>query len=83
MFTQRWFKLIVTALFVVGITLAVQQAFATKAITPETNRTYAEWNAQAFREYHLGERYGVTPEQYAHEKALREYWLGERYGQTP
>ena len=37
---------------------------------------------QAFREYWLGERYGVTPEKYTQEQALREYWLGERYGQT-
>ncbi len=40
-------------------------------------------NDLSLREYDLGERYGVTPTDYAHQKALREYWLGERYGQTP
>ena len=38
---------------------------------------------QMRREYILGERYGVTPQDYAHEQALHEYWLGERYGQIP
>jgi hypothetical protein len=38
---------------------------------------------QIQREYVLGERYGVTPQSEAREKALREYWLGERYGQMP
>ena len=83
MSTSRLTKLIVAALLVVIIALAFQQVFATKAIAPDTKRAYPEWNAQAFREYHLGERYGVTPQQYEQQKALREYWLGERYGQTP
>ena len=44
---------------------------------------YIAMEKQDIREYILGERYGVTPRDYAHEQALREYWLGERYGQTP
>jgi hypothetical protein len=38
---------------------------------------------QIRREYVLGERYGVTPQEYSQQQALREYWLGERYGVTP
>ena len=37
----------------------------------------------SLREYELGERYGVIPQQYTQEQALREYLLGERYGVTP
>jgi hypothetical protein len=38
---------------------------------------------QIRREYLLGERYGITPQEYTEDQARREYWLGERYGQTP
>jgi hypothetical protein len=55
MFSNRLFNLIVAAVLLVVVALAVQQAFATKAIVPET---YAE--EQALREYWLGERYGQT-----------------------
>jgi len=37
---------------------------------------------QIRRECLLGERYGVTPQGYAEQRAPREYWLGEKYGQT-
>ncbi len=43
----------------------------------------AQFSEEQIRlEYILGERYGVTPQEYD-QQALREYWLGERYGQTP
>ena len=40
-------------------------------------------NDLSFREYYLGERYGLLPQGYDQQQVLREYWLGERYGQTP
>ncbi len=43
----------------------------------------AQFSEEQIRlEYILGERYGVTPQEYD-QQAIREYWLGERYGQTP
>jgi hypothetical protein len=49
MFRNRLFGLIVAAMFVVVILLAVQRAFAAKAIIPETNPAYTESNAWALR----------------------------------
>jgi len=86
MFTNRLFNLIVPALVAVLVVLAVQQAFATKAIVPENGGVYTESNEQVFREYQLGERYGAIPQnvsQFSAEQIRREYILGERYGQTP
>src|SRR6476660_3877511 len=87
MFTNRLFNLIVAAVLVVVVALAIQQAFATKAIAPETGVVYSESNEQALREVQLGERYGVLPDQIAfliaEQKIHREYILGERYGVTP
>ena len=86
MFTNRLFNLIVVAVLVVVVALAVQQAFATKAIAPETDNIYSESKEDALRDYQLGERYGVLPEQIARfspEQLHREYILGERYGVMP
>jgi hypothetical protein len=86
MFTNRLFNLIVAAVLVVVVALAVQQAFATKAIAPETNNLYTQSKEQALREYQLGERYGLLPEHVARfsaEQIKREYILGERYGVLP
>jgi hypothetical protein len=47
MFRNRLFGPIVAAMFVVVILLAVQRAFAAKAIIPETNLAYTESNAWA------------------------------------
>jgi hypothetical protein len=83
MFTNRLFNLIVAAVLVVVVALVVQQAFATKAIAPETNNPYTQSKEQALRESQLGERYGVLPEDVARfsaEQINREYILGERYG---
>jgi hypothetical protein len=49
MFTNRLLNLIVATVFVVVIALAVQRAFAAKAIVPETNRAYTESNEWALR----------------------------------
>ena len=49
MFRNRLFRLIVAAMFVVAIVLAVQHAFAAKAIVPEPNRAYAGSNEWALR----------------------------------
>jgi|RhiMetdeSRZDD1v2_1073273.scaffolds.fasta_scaffold248401_1 hypothetical protein len=87
MYTNRLFNLIVAAVLIVVIALAVQQAFATKAIAPETSGVYSESKEEALREVQLGERYGVLPDQIAwliaEQKIHREYILGERYGVTP
>jgi hypothetical protein len=86
MFTNRLFNLIVAAILVVVVALAAQQAFATKAIAPETNNHYTQSKEQALREYQLGERYGALPEHVARssaEQIHREYILGERYGVIP
>ena len=86
MFTNRLFNLIVAALVVVIVALAVQQAFATKAIAPETDNVYSESKGEAPREYQLGERYGALPEdvtRFSAEQINREYILGERYGVVP
>jgi hypothetical protein len=77
MFTNRYFSLIVAAALIIVIVFAVQQVSAIRA------SVYSESSSQAVREYHLGERYGVTPHQYTQAQIQREYWLGERYGQTP
>jgi hypothetical protein len=34
-------------------------------------------------EYWLGERYGVTPQEYPRKQVLRKQLVSERYGQTP
>ena len=86
MFTNRLFNMIVAALVVVIVALAVQQAFATKAISPETDNVYSESKGEAPREYQLGERYGALPEdvtRFSAEQINREYILGERYGVVP
>jgi hypothetical protein len=86
MFTNRLFNLIVAAVFVVVVVLAAQQAFASKAIAPETDNVYSESKEDALGEYQLGERYGVLPEHVARfsaEQINREYILGERYGVMP
>ena len=86
MFTNRMFNLIVAAILVVVVALTVQQAFATKAIAPETNNHYTQSKEQALHEYQLGERYGVLPEHVdrsSAEQIHREYILGERYGVIP
>ena len=49
MFKNRLFSLIVAAVFVVAIALAVQRAFAAKAVVPEPNLAYTESNAWALR----------------------------------
>jgi|KBSSwiStaDraftv2_1062776.scaffolds.fasta_scaffold2663515_1 hypothetical protein len=83
MFTNRLFNLIVAAVLVVVVTLAVQQAFTTKAIAPETNNPYVQPKEEALRESQLGERYGVLPQhRWSAEQMHREYILGERYGVT-
>jgi hypothetical protein len=69
---------------VVVVVLAAQQAFATKAIAPETNNVYSESKEDALHEYQLGERYGVLPQyRWSAEQIHREYILGERYGVMP
>lgn len=85
MFTNRMSNLIVAAVLVVVVALAVQQAFATKAIAPDTNSPYVQPKEEALRESQLGERYGVLPQhaEWSAEQILREYILGERYGVTP
>ena len=86
MFTNRLFNLIVAAVIVAVVALAVQQAFATKAIVPETGGTYTESSEEAFHEYQLGERYGEIPLHvvgFTNEQVRREYILSERYGGTP
>jgi hypothetical protein len=86
MFTNRLFNLIIAAIGMVVVVLTVQQAFATKAIAPETTKVYTESREQALREYQLGERYGELPPhvtQFSAEQLHREYILGERYGVTP
>ena len=84
MFINRFFNLIVSAVLVVIVALAIQQAFATQAITP--NVKYSESKEQALREYRLGERYGEMPAliaKFSAEQIRREYFLVERYGVTP
>jgi len=86
MFTNRLFNLIVAAVLIVVIALAVQQAFATKAIAPETDDVYSESKEEALHEYQLRERYGALPEdvtRFSAEQINREYILGERYGVMP
>ena len=86
MFTNRLFNLIVTAVIVVVVALAVQQAFAMKAIVQEIGGAYTESKEQALREFQHGERYGEVPPhvaQFSAEQIRREYILGERYGVTP
>jgi hypothetical protein len=86
MFKNRFFNLILAAVVVAAVALAVQQAFATKAIVPETGGIYTESEAQALHEYKLGERFGEIPVPVAGfrtEQIRREYILGERYGVTP
>ena len=86
MFTNRLFNLIVAAVVMVVVALAVQQAFATKAIVPNSNSAYTESKEQALREYQRGERYGEIPShvaKFSAEQIRREYILGERYGVTP
>jgi len=86
MFTNRLFNLIVAAVLVVVVALAVQQAFATKAIVPETGAVYTESKEETLRETLLGERYGELPPHvapFSAEQIHREYLLGERYGVTP
>jgi len=86
MFTNRLFNMIVVAVVAVVVALAVQQAFATKAIAPETDNVYFESKEEALREYQLGERYGALPEdvtRFSAEQINREYILGERYGVMP
>ena len=87
MFTNRLFNMIVATVLVVVVALAIQQAFATKAIAPETGSVYSESKEDALREVQLGERYGVLPDQIAlliaEQKIHREYILGERYGVLP
>ena len=86
MFTNRLFNLIVAAVLVVVVALAIQQAFATKAIAPETGSVYSESKEEALREVQLSERYGELPPhiaQFSAEQIHREYILGERFGVTP
>ena len=86
MFTNRLFNLLVAAVLVAVVALAIQQAFATKAIAPEAHNIYSQSKEEALRDYQLGERYGVLPEQIARfspEQLHREYILGERYGVMP
>jgi hypothetical protein len=86
MFTNRLFNLILAAVLVVVLALAVQQAFATKAIVQEAGGIYTESKEQALREFQLGERYGELPPhvaEFSAEQIRREYFLGERYGVTP
>jgi hypothetical protein len=86
MFTNRLFNLIVAAVLVVVVALVVQQAFATKAIAPETDNINSKSKEVTLREYQLGERYGALPEhvaQFSAEQINREYILGERYGVMP
>ena len=86
MFKNRLFNLIIIAVSMAVIALAAQQAFAKKAIVPDTKSVYAESKEQAHREVQLGERYGETPQNAALlsvAQVQREYTLGERYGVTP
>ena len=85
MFTNRLFNMIVAAVLVAIVAFALQQAFATQAIAPETDNVYSESKEQALREDQLGERYGVLPQNalFSAEQIHREYILGERYGVTP
>jgi len=87
---NRSFNLLVIAgiavTVIVLIALAVlPKSVATEAIAPAANNaSITQFSAEQIqREYILGERYGVTPQEYTLEQALREFWLGERYGQTP
>ena len=74
MYTNRLFNLIVAAIVVAVVALAVQQAFATKAIVPETGGAYTESSEQVLREYQLGERYGVTPQDYASDQDASDFY---------
>jgi hypothetical protein len=47
MFRNRWFSVIVAAMFVVVTVLAVQRVLAAKAIVPEINHAYIESNEWA------------------------------------
>jgi hypothetical protein len=49
MFRNRLINLIVAAVFVVAIALAVQRAFAAKAVVQETNNAHTESTEWAFR----------------------------------
>ena len=71
MFTNRLFNLIVAAVFMVVVVLVAQQAFASKAVAPETDNVYSESKEDALRAYQLGERYGVMPQQDARNKSYR------------
>ena len=72
MFTNRLFNLLVAAVLVAVVALAIQQAFATKAIAPEAHNIYSQSKEEALRDYQLGERYGVLPQQYYRNKFLDE-----------
>lgn len=94
MFRNRLFSLIVAAMFVVVIVLAVQRAFAAKAVVPETNRPYIESNEWALRaasslvEEDLASlsylsRLNKCFDMPFSELANCRNALGERYSQTP
>ena len=94
MFKNRLFSLIVAALFVVVIVLAVQHAFAAKAIVPETNRAYTESNEWALRvaaslvEEDIASLSNLSRLNKCFDMPFSELAschnaLGERYGQTP
>jgi hypothetical protein len=72
MSTNRLFNMIVAAVLVIVVALVIQQAFATKAIAPETHNIYSQSKEDALRDYQLGERYGVMPQQYYRNKFLDE-----------
>jgi hypothetical protein len=81
MFTNRFTKIVV-AIIVVAFALVS----ASMIPAGSTSVSVVESKEQSLREYRLGERYGVLPEQnawlIAEQKIQREYILGERYGVT-
>jgi len=81
MFTNRFSKLVVA-------TIVIAVALVTVSMIPAdfTSVRVVESKEQALREYQLGERYGVLPQNmalFSADQIHRDYILGEKYGVTP
>jgi hypothetical protein len=81
MFTNRFTKIVVA-------TIVIAVALVTASMLPagSTSVRIVESKEQALREYQLGERYGVLPQNialFSADQIHRDYILGEKYGVTP
>ncbi len=81
MFNSRFSKIVVA-------TIVIAVALVTVSMIPagSTSVRIVESKEQALREYQLGERYGVLPQNealFSADQIHRDYILGEKYGVTP